>query len=373
MLALAAHPLGIHVHTFSPEKETPTGQVCAREVCAAYDDRDAVREFVRGVDAVTFEFENVPALVAEIAAEEGKPTRPGGHVLHAAQNRLREKRFFTAAGLPTTPFVPVHSLSDLQDGLAKLGTPAVLKTAAFGYDGKGQVKIEHPSQAGAAWQKMDNRPAILEAFVPFEREVSMVAARGVDGAFAAYPLVENRHANHILDVTIAPARAPAEVAAEAEALTRRLMEALDVVGVLAVEFFLLPEQGASPSAFPPSRLLVNEIAPRPHNSGHWTIEGAVTSQFEQQARAVCGLPLGSPEQIRPAVMVNLLGDLWEGGEPNWAALLAFPTAKLHRYGKRVARPGRKMGHVTVTAETVEEALETALAARAALIRDKVTR
>ena len=384
MLALAAHPLGIRVHTFSPESDTPTGQVAEREICASYDDRDALRAFVRGVDAVTFEFENVPAHVAEIAAEEGVPVRPGGHVLHVAQNRLREKGFLAGAGLPVTPFAPVHSLADLQEGLAKLGTPAVLKTAAFGYDGKGQVKIDDPCQAEDAWQTMAGQAAILEAFVPFEREVSVVAARGVDGAFAAFPLVENRHVNHILDVTIAPAQVSPEVAAEAERLTQRLMEALDVVGVLCVEFFLLPEvrllakvelhsdprtsaQSAS-SAFYSGRLLINEIAPRPHNSGHWTIEGAVTSQFEQQARAVCGLPLGSAEQLRPAVMVNLLGDLWQPGEPHWAALLAFPSAKLHLYGKSAARPGRKMGHVTVTAQTVDEALAIALAARKALER-----
>ncbi|RLT43289.1 MAG: 5-(carboxyamino)imidazole ribonucleotide synthase [Chloroflexi bacterium] len=372
MLALACHPLGIRVHTFSPERGTPTGQVCEREICAPYDDREAVRAFVRGVDAVTFELENVPSHVAEIAAEEGKAVRPGGHVLHVAQNRLREKGFFAEANLPVTPFAPVHSLADLQARLAELGTPAVVKTAAFGYDGKGQVKIDNPSQAADAWQAMKDQPAILEAFVPFEREVSVVAARGVDGSFAAFPLVENRHANHILDVTIAPAQVPAEVAAEAERLTKRLMEALDVVGVLCVEFFLLPERNQHKSIFSASsasysdRLLLNEIAPRPHNSGHWTIEGAVTSQFEQQARAVCGLPLGSAEQIRPAVMVNLLGDLWAQGEPEWTALLAYPTAKLHLYGKSAARPGRKMGHVTVTAATAEEALEIALAARESL-------
>ncbi len=373
MLALAAHPLGIRVHTFSPERDTPTGQVAAQEICASYDDRDAVRAFVRGVDAVTFEFENVPAHVAEIAVEEGKPVRPGGHVLHVAQNRLREKGFFADAGLPVTPFAPVHSLADLQAGVAALGTPAVLKTAAFGYDGKGQVKIDDRSQAEDAWQAMKGQPAVLEAFVPFEREVSVVAARGIDGTFAAFPLVENRHANHILDVTIAPAPVPAEVAAEAEKLTKHLMEALEVVGVLAVEFFLLPEKNpresaqSASSAFYSGRLLINEIAPRPHNSGHWTIEGAVTSQFEQQARAVCGLPLGSAEQVRPAVMVNLLGDLWEQGEPDWTALLAYPTAKLHLYGKSAARPGRKMGHVTVTAQTTEEALKVALAARKSLV------
>ncbi len=373
MLALAAHPLGIRVHTFSPESGTPTGQVAAREICAPYNNRDALRAFVQGVGAVTFEFENVPSHVAEIAAEEGVPVRPGGHVLHVAQNRLREKGFLAEAGLPVTPFAPVHSLADLEKGLSEIGVPAVLKTAAFGYDGKGQVKIDDLSQAEDAWQAMKGQPAILEAFVLFEREVSVVAARGIDGAFAAFPLVENRHANHILDVTIAPAQVSPEVAAEAKQLTRRLMEALDVVGVLCVEFFLLPKKNQRESIFSASsasysdRLLINEIAPRPHNSGHWTIEGAVTSQFEQQARSVCGLPLGSAEQLRPAVMVNLLGDLWAQDEPNWAALLAFPSAKLHLYGKAAARPGRKMGHVTVTAETIDEALEIALAARKSLV------
>ena len=372
MLALAAHPLGIRVHTFSPESDTPTGQVAAQEISASYGDREMVRVFVSDVDVVTFEFENVPSHVAEIAAEEGKPVRPGGHVLHVAQNRLREKGFFADAGLPVTLFAPIHSLADLQAGLAKLGTPAVLKTAAFGYDGKGQVKIDDPSQAAGAWQAMKGQPAILEAFAPFEREVSVVAARGVDGAFAAFPLVENRHANHILDVTIAPAPVSPDVAAEAQQLTRRLMEALDVIGVLCVEFFLLPEAEVRlltevELLNSSGRLLINEIAPRPHNSGHWTIEGAVTSQFEQQARAVCGLPLGSTEQVRPSVMVNLLGDLWVQGEPDWAALLAFPSTKLHLYGKAAARPGRKMGHITVTATTTEEALKIALAARKSLV------
>ncbi|RLT35012.1 MAG: 5-(carboxyamino)imidazole ribonucleotide synthase [Chloroflexi bacterium] len=374
MLALASHRLGIRVHTFSPERDTPTGQVAEREICASYDDREAVRSFVRGVDAVTFEFENVPAHVAEIAREEGVAVRPGGHVLHVAQNRLREKSFLVEAGLPVTPFAPVHSLANLQTALAQLGTPAVLKTAAFGYDGKGQVKIDDPAQAAAAWQALGGQAAIVESFVAFERELSVVAARGVDDTFAAFPLVENRHINHILDVTIAPAQVSAEVAAEAERLTRRLMEVLDVVGVLCVEFFLLPEKNpreSAPSAssafYSSGRLLINEIAPRPHNSGHWTIEGAVTSQFEQQARAVCALPLGSSEQLRPAAMVNLLGDLWTQGEPDWAALLAYPTAKLHLYGKSAARPGRKMGHVTVTAQTVDEALAIALTARASLV------
>jgi len=370
MLALAAHRLGMRVHTFSPQRNTPAGQVAEQEFCASYRDREEVRAFVTDVDVVTFEFENVPAHVAKIAGEEDVPVRPGGHVLHAAQNRLREKNFLAQAGLPVTPFAPVHSQADLEQALAKLEAPAVLKTAAFGYDGKGQVKIDDPAQAASAWEEMGGQAAILEAFVPFEREVSVVAARSMDGAFAAFPLVENRHAGHILDVTIAPAQVSPDVAAEAQQLTQRLMEALDVVGVLCVEFFLLPEPEVRLSTkveLPPGRLLINEMAPRPHNSGHWTIEGAVTSQFEQQARAVCGLPLGSAQQVRPTVMVNLLGELWAKGEPDWAALLAFSTAKLHLYGKSAARPGRKMGHVTVTAETAQEAWGIALAARKSLV------
>lgn len=364
MLALEARRMGYRLHTFSPEQNSPTGQVANKEVAAAYDDREAVRAFVRAVDAVTFEFENVPAHVAEIAAAEGVPVRPGGNVLHIAQNRLREKAALVEAGLPVTPHRPVHSLAQLREALAKLGTPAVLKTAAFGYDGKGQVRVDTAEQAASAWQALGGQPCVLEAFVDFEREVSVVAARGVDGCFAAYPLVENRHTNHILDVTIAPAPVDAAIAAEAERLARQVLEALEVVGVLCVEFFLLPP---APSAAQPGPLLVNEIAPRPHNSGHWTLDGAVTSQFEQQLRAVCGLPLGSTEQPRPAVMLNLLGNLWQNGEPDWAALLACPGAKLHLYGKADARPGRKMGHVTVTAETVEGALEAGLAARERLM------
>jgi 5-(carboxyamino)imidazole ribonucleotide synthase len=359
MLALAARPLGYRIHTFSPERDSPTGQGADLEVAAAYDDVDAVRAFVRGVDVVTFEFENVPALVAEIAAEEGVPVRPGGHVLHTAQNRLREKGFLADAGLPVTPFMAVHTRADLTEAAHALGTPGVLKTAAFGYDGKGQVKLAGGDDAelDAAWAAIGQQPAILEAFVPFVHEVSVVAARGVDGSFANYGVIENIHANHILDLSIAPARVPLRVAAKAAELAATLMAALDVVGVLCVEYFVT-ESGD---------VLINEIAPRPHNSGHLTINAAITSQFEQQARAVCGLPLGCTDYLRPAVMANLLGDLWEHGEPNWAAALAMPGVKLHLYGKHAPRPGRKMGHITVLADSVEEALDTAVRARRALV------
>ncbi len=356
MLALVARRMGYHIHTFSPDADSPTGQVADREVTGDYRDSVAVREFVRQVDVVTYEFENVPAQVAMIAAEEHVPARPGGRVLRVAQNRLREKTFFTEAGLPVASYMPVRSLADLRAGLETVCAPAILKTAAFGYDGKGQVRIEHPAQAAQAWSAVGEQESILECLVDFEREVSMVAARGVDGSFAHFGLIENRHANHILDVSIAPADIAKPWEVRAAQYTKIVMEKLDVVGVLCVEFFVCKD----------GRLLLNEIAPRPHNSGHLTIEAAVTSQFEQQLRAVCGLPLGSTEFLRPAVMVNLLGDLWEDGEPNWAALAGFPTAKLHLYGKAAARAGRKMGHITVTAKSTDEALKIALAARAAL-------
>lgn len=356
MLALAARPLGYHIHVFSPERDTPAGQVANREICAAYDDLDAVRAFARGVDVVTYEFENVPAATA-VACQEFAPLRPGPQALHISQNRLREKTFFTENGLPTAPFVPVHSLADLQKGLAAIGCPAVLKTAVSGYDGKGQIKLMYPNEAEAVWQSAGQVECILEGWVEFEREVSVVAARGVDGSFAHYGLIENSHAHHILDVSKAPADVPPNVANEAVEMAQCVLEALDVVGVLCVEFFLTGD----------GRLLLNEMAPRPHNSGHLTIEACVSSQFEQQCRAVCGLPLGDTSYRQPAAMANLLGDVFQRkgakgqrgeereGEVDWTAVLRLPHIKVHLYGKREARPGRKMGHLTALADRVKEA------------------
>ena len=355
MFAIAARRMGYRVHTLSPDYDTPTGQVADREVQAAYDDLDAVRDFARGVDVVTFEFENVSAAAAEAAAELA-PVRPAGAVLHATQHRLREKGFLAGAGFPVTPFAAVRSLDDLRAALAALGTPAVLKTAGWGYDGKGQVRIADPGEAEAAWGSLGGQEAILEAFVDFDREVSVVAARGLDGSFAHFGVIENRHHRHILDVSTAPAAVPPGVEREAVAIARGILEGLGVVGVLAVEMFLTRD----------GRLLVNELAPRPHNSGHLTFDACVTSQFEQQLRAICGLPLGSTELLRPAAMANLLGDLWSGGEPDWEAACRFPEVKLHLYGKAEARPGRKMGHLTALAATVEEARERVVKARAAL-------
>lgn len=357
MLAFSAREMGYRIHTFSPDHDSPTGHVADVEMSAAYDDLDAVRAFVRDVDVVTFEFENVPAHVAELAQEAGVPVRPGGHVLHTAQNRLREKTFFAEHELPVTPFRAVRSEQELAQAVDALGLPAVLKTASFGYDGKGQVVLHSRAEIAAAWSSLGVDVAILEAFVPFTAEISVVAARSVDGTFVNYGAIENIHRNHILDISIAPARVPLAVAARAADLARSVLEKLDVIGVLCVEYFVTEE----------GDVLINEIAPRPHNSGHLTVDAAVNSQFDQQARAVCGLPLGCTDYLRPAVMANLLGDLWDAGDPNWAAALAVPGVKLHLYGKAEPRPGRKMGHITALADTIDEAL--ALASRA---RDLLT-
>ena len=358
MFALEARRMGYRVHTYSPDTDTPTGQVADREVVAAYEDLEAVREFARHASVVTFEFENVPAQTAEAVAEI-VPVRPGGEVLHIAQNRLREKLFLSRLGIPCAPFRYVRSLAELEAALVELGTPSILKTAGFGYDGKGQIRIHGNDDAVAAWETLGGEECVLEGFVSFEREVSVIAARGVQGEFAHYGLVENRHVSGILDLSVTPPLIDADgehIEAEAVKITRAIFEALNVIGTLCVEFFLTTG----------GKLLVNEIAPRPHNSGHLTLDAHLTSQFEQQLRAVCGLPLGSTARLRPAAMANLLGDLWEPGTPNWAAALALPNLKLHLYGKDEARPGRKMGHLTALADTSEEALRLVQAGRAAL-------
>ncbi|MDQ2806220.1 MAG: 5-(carboxyamino)imidazole ribonucleotide synthase [Chloroflexota bacterium] len=362
MLALAARRMGYRIHTLSPDRDSPTGQVADREVVAAYDDLDAVREFARGVQVVTFEFENVPAASAAVAAEYA-PVRPAGSVLHTTQHRLREKTFLHGVGLPVTPFRRVTSAGALADALADLGTPALLKTAGFGYDGKGQVRINAPGEAAAAWGALGTGEAVLEAWVDFAREVSVVAARGVDGAFVAYPVIENRHRHGILDVSRIPAGLPPLLAAQVVEIARTVLTRLEVVGVLCVEFFVTHD----------GQLLINELAPRPHNSGHLTIEACVTDQFEQQLRAVCGLPLGAPDLIRPAAMANLLGDGWARGAPDWVGLAAdFPAVKLHLYGKAAARPGRKMGHLTSLAATPEDAAAQVAAARSRLFSSNAT-
>ncbi len=355
MFALAARRMGYRVHTFSPESDTPTGQVADHEVVASYDDEAAVRDFARGISVLTFEFENVPSRTIGWATEHCA-VRPSGRVLHTCQHRLREKEFLAAAGLPVAPFRKIESAAELVAAAAEIGLPGVLKTAAFGYDGKGQRKLQPGDDLAAAWQPFDGQPAVLEKFITFEREISVLVARGLDGSIATWPVCENEHANHILDVTLCPARIPAAVAEAARTLAERVAVSLDLVGVLAVELFLLAS----------GEIIINELAPRPHNSGHATFDASLTSQFEQQVRAICGLPLDSTESLRPAAMANLLGDEWADGEPNWPAALALPGVKLHLYGKAEPKPGRKMGHLTALASTVEEAAAAVRAARAAL-------
>jgi 5-(carboxyamino)imidazole ribonucleotide synthase len=355
MFAMAARRMGYLVHTFSPETDTPTGQVADVEVTASYDDLAAVRDFASRVEVVTFEFENVPA--ATVGALSGiVPVRPNGATLYTTQHRLREKTFLQAAGIPITPFRRVRTHAELDAALADIGCPAVLKTAGFGYDGKGQRLIKSAAESAQAFDSLGGQEAVLEAFVDFEREVSVVCARGADGETAHFGVVENSHERHILDCTVAPARVSAEVARRATEIAASLVAQLELVGVLCVEFFHTRA----------GELLVNELAPRPHNSGHFTIDACQTSQFEQQVRAVCGLPLGATEQLRPAAMANLLGDLWQGGEPNWRAACALPNVKLHLYGKHEPRAGRKMGHLTALAPTTDEALRLVRAAREAL-------
>ena len=357
MFAIAARRLGYRVHVLSPDTNTPTGQVADLEICADYHDLDRVAEFARSVDVVSFEFENVPAETTEIC-QRYCPVRPAGSVLFTSQNRLREKTFLRDAGLPVTPFVAVRSVEDLTTALQQQGTPAVLKTADWGYDGKGQVVIRSVADAGAAWSTLNVPQAILEKFIDFECELSVVAARGLDGEFVSYGPMGNSHSHHILDISICPAVIPAAVAAEAIAISRAVLEKLDVVGVMCVEFFLTKS----------GQLLINETAPRPHNSGHLTIDAHVTCQFEQQVRAICGLPLGSSELRSPSAMANLLGDVWEGGEPDWVAALKHSNLKLHLYGKQEARAGRKMGHLTVLADQVQAAEQIVRAARTTLKR-----
>lgn len=358
MLALAARRMGYGVHVFSPERDSPAGRVANHEWSAPYEDLDAARGFAGGVDVVTLEFENIPAETVEEISSLA-PVRPGLRALRTTQNRLREKEFLRGAGFPVTPFRAVPNRASLDAAIEEVGVPAVLKTAGFGYDGKGQTRISAPEDADAAWNALGGE-AVLEAWVGFEAELSVVAARGLDGSFAHYGAVRNTHSRHILDLTVAPAGVPPEMEEEAAEIAAGVFEELEIVGTACVEFFLAGDGG----------LLVNEIAPRPHNSGHWTIEGAATSQFEQQLRAVCGLPLGSAHRPEPAAMANLLGDLWANGEPDWPAALAVPRASLHLYGKKEPRPGRKMGHLTARAPTPEEAARRASNARESLHLNK---
>lgn len=344
MFAIEARKMGYRVHTFSPDSDTPTGQVSDIETSASYDDLDAVIEFARSVDVVTFEFENVPSATVEAAAALVE-VHPKGEILHISQNRLREKTFLSSNGFPVAKFKHIKLLDDLHRGAEEIGMPAVLKTAGFGYDGKGQTRINAIGEVESAFAALDGRDGVLEEFVEFDKEVSVVCGRGREGGFVHYGVIENEHENHILDVSMAPASIKKSVFADAIGIAREIATKMQYVGTLCVEFFLTQD----------GRLLVNELAPRPHNSGHLTFDACVTSQFEQQLRAVCGLPLGSTEFYRPAAMANLLGDLWQNGEPCWDAAVDAAGLKLHLYGKSEPRQGRKMGHLTAMDATAEKA------------------
>ena len=350
MFAIAARRLGYRIHVLSPESDTPTGQVADKEIQASYQDLKAVEDFAAEVDVVTFEFENVDSQTVE-AIERNTRVHPAGRVLHTTQHRLREKNFLQSISVPVTPFAAIRSQEDLENA-ASTHAPGVLKTAAWGYDGKGQVKVEAPTDAIPAWEQIDRAEAIFEKFVDFNQELSIVAARGQDGECAFYGPMANLHENHILSISVCPGGFSEKVTSEAQEITRAILEALNYVGTLCVEFFLTQD----------GSLLVNELAPRPHNSGHLTIDGHRTCQFEQQVRAIAGLPLGSPAQIKPAAMVNLLGDVWQNGDPDWSSALANNNLKLHLYGKREARVGRKMGHINILSDTPESAKQLAVSA-----------
>jgi 5-(carboxyamino)imidazole ribonucleotide synthase len=334
MLAVAAAGLGLRCHVYCPDPDSPAFAVSAAHTVAAYDDETALAAFAAAVDLVTYEFENVPAATAAFLAARA-PLAPSPRSLEVAQDRLVEKEFVASLGIALPAFAKVDTASDIYSGLARAGRPAVLKTRRLGYDGKGQVILRAGDEPPFAWRAIGAVPAVLEAFVPFEREVSVVLARARDGTMRAFDISENRHDAGILAETRVPANVTPETAAEAVAIAERIATALGHVGVLAVEMFVVRDKSAH-------RLLVNEIAPRVHNSGHWTLDAAITSQFEQHIRAIAGWPLGDSERLADAVMTNLIGD----DVGRWPGLLAEPGVRLHLYGKAEARPGRKMGHAT---------------------------
>ena len=354
MFTMAAQSMGYQVMVVDPGDHSPAGSVADFHLRADYLDPEALDRLARECRAVTTEFENVPAeALARLSVD--CLVSPGAHAVSIAQDRIREKQFIVSLGIPVAPHLVARTAADLKRAAPEL-LPGILKRSRFGYDGKGQARVKDAEEARAAFAAMGSEPCVLEALLPLEREVSVVVVRAFDGATAAYPVAENWHARGILDVSIIPARVPPSLAEEARREALAIAEGLDYRGVLCVEFFVVGD----------GRLLVNEIAPRPHNSGHYTIDACVTSQFEQQARVMARLPLGSTAMHCAAVMVNVLGDSWAAGEPDWAKVLAHPRAKLHLYGKKEARPGRKMGHFTLLGDSVPAALAEAMEIRGAL-------
>jgi 5-(carboxyamino)imidazole ribonucleotide synthase len=358
MFAMAARRMGYRVHVYTPEQNGPAAQFADAATEADYLDENAVRRFAREVDLITFEFENIPAETLSWCAFHCE-VRPNGNVLQIAQHRLREKTFLAENGFPVPQFRAVKDRAELESAVELIGRAAILKTAAFGYDGKGQQTIAS-RELDDVWSTRVGEELVLERAIDFEKEISVIIARDPDGNVVTFPIAENVHRNHILDITVVPAAVSTSVAKRAVDIATAIAEKLDVIGLLAVEMFV-DQSGEA---------LVNELAPRPHNSGHWSIEGCVTSQFEQHVRAVCGLKLGPVDLLRPAAMANLLGEIWQGGEPNWAAALEVPAVHLHLYGKTEPRPRRKMGHLTALAATAKEAADAVRLAREKLCKPK---
>jgi 5-(carboxyamino)imidazole ribonucleotide synthase len=358
MFTMSAQSMGYRVMVLDPGEHSPAGSVADEQLRADYLDFDALRKMASRCAATTTEFENVPADSLDYLAQHGIVS-PSAQAVSIAQDRVREKTFLADHGLDVAPFAVVASEADLAHAHIAPLLPGILKIARLGYDGKGQVRVSTPDDVRAAFATLGRKPCVLEKFLPLECEVSVVVARGFDDEVVTFPVAENQHANGILDVSIVPARIPHALAGQARRAAIQVAERLDYRGVLCVEFFVLDG----------GRLVVNEIAPRPHNSGHYTIDACVTSQFEQQARVLCSLPLGDPAMHCPAVMVNLLGDLWAAGEPRWDHVLRHSRAKLHLYGKTEARAGRKMGHYTVLGDDADLALQIAIEIKTQLLAD----
>ncbi len=363
MFTVAARSMGYRVWVLDPDPGSPAGAIADRHLRAAYRDEAALTDMGENCAAITTEFENVPAETLQFL-ESRVPVRPASRAVAIARDRILEKTFIREQGLATAPFVAIRKEDDLADACQQLEMPALLKTAQLGYDGKGQLAVSNPDEARQGFQRLGATPCVLEERVQLELELSVILARSVTGETALFPVAENTHVNGILDTSCVPARVSNELAAQAERMARKLADAMQYCGVLAVEFFLTAN----------GKLLINEMAPRPHNSGHYTLDACLNSQFEQQVRTLCGLPPGSTALLSPVVMVNILGDWWaEGTPPPWGQLFNHPQTKLHLYGKQQARVGRKMGHFNCLAAELDEAIHTAEQVRAELTTERTTK
>ncbi len=352
MFAIAGRKMGYRIHTFDPTPDCPTGQIADREVNRPFTDISALQDFAKQVDVITYEFENIP--VEPLRSIEGiVPLFPNPQVLHICQNRRREKEWLQKNGFPVAPFCVVDSIEGFKKAVSEIGFPSVLKTADFGYDGKGQQKLSVSSDLEFVWSQLQAPVGVLEGWISYDAELSVIVARNSQGEMKSFPVIRNHHENHILALSQVPANFDPEIEKRALEIAQGVAEKFALVGLMAVECFLTKE----------GKILINEMAPRTHNSGHFSFDACVTSQFEQQLRAVCGLPLGSTEVMKPSVMRNLLGDEWTAGEPAWESLLGLPGLKLHLYGKFEAKPGRKMGHYTVLGNSIEDCLKIDQAAQ----------